>query len=111
MVDIFYLSFIISLTLILIFIYFTYKYMKLNIQKRYKIKTQKLFSFGLKIPNAIERSFWKLFKISNFRYYHYKYHNEDEVCQYCLLLGYSLPYVKLCIKEQLIFLILSLVKN
>ena len=68
-----------------------YLYSVMKLSKKHKRKN-KIFSFGLKIPSFIEKSYWKLFISSNYRYNHYKYHNDNEVCKYCLLLGYSLPF-------------------
>ena len=86
-------NFIISFTLTIFFVFLSYLYMYNSLQKYKKIKKKpNIFSFGLKIPNNIEILFWNLFTISNHRYNHYLYHNENEVCKYCLLLGYSLPF-------------------
>ena len=103
--DNFKLNFLISFSFTIYFCLFIFWYMyiilKKRIFKKYKIKKIKIFNFGLKIPSAIEKSFWNIFTISNYRYNHYKYHNDNEVCKYCLLLGYSLPFGEIMYKRAI----------
>ena len=86
-------DFIVSFLFTIYFIMmgFLYVYSVIKTSNKHKRKN-KLFSFGLKIPRCIEKTYWQIFISSNYRCNHYKYHDDDEVCKYCLLLGYSLPF-------------------
>ena len=73
-------DFIVSFLFTIYFIMmgFLYVYSVIKTSNKHKRKN-KLFSFGLKIPRCIEKTYWQIFINSNYRCNHYKYHDDDEV--------------------------------